>query len=60
MILSICTKKIVKCLCGEYSDIQYDKILKLQNNIVENKMNNKNAEIADDYDIIDRKDIKDL
>jgi hypothetical protein len=60
MIHSIFAKKIVNCLCGDYSDIQYDKILKLQNsNKIENTMIAKNL-LLDDYDIIDKKDIKDL
>jgi len=51
--------KIINCLCGEYHDIHYDKIVKLsQNNYrIKNTMSIKNDEILDDYDIIDIKDL---
>ena len=62
MILSININKIVNCLCGEYSDIPYEKINKLsQNNcIIENTMRINNQALLDEYDIIHSKDIKDL
>ena len=52
-------QNIMNCLCGEYNYFQYEKIDKLSqsNYIIENKMNIKNAEKIDDYDIIDSKDL---
>jgi hypothetical protein len=49
----------MNCLCGEYNYLQYEKINKLSQSdfIIENKMNIKNAEKIDDYDIIDAKDL---
>jgi hypothetical protein len=49
----------MNCLCGEYHYLQYEKIDKLSQSdfIIENKMNIKNAQKIDDYDIIDAKDL---
>lgn len=56
-ILSI--QNIMNCLCGEYHYLPYEKIDKLSQSdfIIENKMNIKNAQKIDDYDIIDAKDL---
>jgi len=60
MKLNICTiTKLINCLCGEYTDLHYEKIdiLSKKTCIAENRMSIKNVEQLDQYDIIDIKDL---
>jgi hypothetical protein len=62
MKFSILYRNLVNCLCGELNDFHYEKIEKLSKNnyCLENTMAINNVEFIYDYDIIDKKDIKDL
>ena len=62
MKIGILYKNIVNCFCGELHEFHYDKIAKLSQNsyCVKNTMTINNVEVIFDYEIIDKKDIKDL